>query len=96
MSPRPRTAARAPVATAAKPAANGRRRRAYRPNGNAGPTAQALELVQQRPGITIPERADRMGINQNYLPRLPPGVESEGKVSEQGRGWRTASPAAEA
>jgi hypothetical protein len=28
-----------------------------------------------------------MGIKQNYLYRVLPGLESEGKVSKSGRGW---------
>jgi hypothetical protein len=28
-----------------------------------------------------------MGIKQNYLYRVLPGLEQEGKLSKQGRGW---------
>ena len=49
--------------------------------------AQALALVGEKPGITIPELADAMGIKQNYLYRVMPGLAEEGKVTKSGRGW---------
>jgi CRP-like cAMP-binding protein len=63
---------------------NGRR---GRPRGSGTRAAQALELVGERPGITIPELADAMGIKQNYLYRVMPGLAGEGKVTKSGRGW---------
>jgi CRP-like cAMP-binding protein len=63
---------------------NGRR---GRPRGSGTRGAQALELVAQRPGITIPELADAMGIKQNYLYRVMPGLAKDGKVRKSGRGW---------
>jgi hypothetical protein len=63
---------------------NGRR---GRPRGSGTRAAQALELVKARPGITIPELADAMGIKQNYLYRVMPGLADEGKVTKSGRGW---------
>lgn len=47
--------------------------------------------MQQQPGITIPELAERMGIKQNYLYRVLPGLEQDGKVKKQGRGWHAAA-----
>jgi hypothetical protein len=64
---------------------NGRRR--GRPRGSGTRAAQALQLVTENPGITIPELADRMGIKQNYLYRVMPGLAEEGKVTKSGRGW---------
>jgi hypothetical protein len=32
-----------------------------------------------------------MGIKQNYLYRVLPGLESEGKVKKSGRGWHAKS-----
>jgi hypothetical protein len=58
-----------------------------RPRGTGNRAAQALELVTQRPGITIPELADVMGIKQNYLYRVMPGLAEDGKVVKSGRGW---------
>src|SRR3954452_23858590 len=58
-----------------------------RPKGGGTRAAQALQLVGDRPGITIPELAEAMGIQQNYLYRVMPGLAEEGKVVKSGRGW---------
>jgi hypothetical protein len=58
-----------------------------RPRGSGTRSKQALELVRAKPGITIPELADAMGIKQNYLYRVLPGLAQEGLVRKQGRGW---------
>jgi len=58
-----------------------------RPRGSGTRAAQALDLVRERPGITIPEMAQAMGIQQNYLYRVMPGLAEEGKVTKSGRGW---------
>ena len=63
------------------------RRRAGRRKGSGTRAAQALSFVQGQPGITIPELAAKMGIKQNYLYRVLPGLEQEGKVNKRGRGW---------
>jgi hypothetical protein len=63
---------------------NGRR---GRPRGSGTRAAQALQLVGEKPGITIPELADAMGIKQNYLYRVMPGLAEDGKVTKSGRGW---------
>ena len=47
--------------------------------------------MQGQPGITIPELAAKMGIKQNYLYRVLPGLEQESKVAKQGRGWHPKS-----
>ena len=43
--------------------------------------------LAKQPGITIPELAAKMGIKQNYLYRVLPILEEEGKVHKEGRGW---------
>jgi hypothetical protein len=63
---------------------NGRR---GRPRGSGTRAAQALQLVGERPGITIPDLANAMGIKQNYLYRVMPGLAEDGKVTKSGRGW---------
>ena len=68
----------------AKSSGTGRR---GRPRGSGTRAIQALELVKARPGITIPELAEAMGIKQNYLYRVMPGLAEEGKVTKSGRGW---------
>jgi DNA-binding MarR family transcriptional regulator len=52
---------------------------------------QALELVRQRPGITIPEIATAMKIQPNYLYRVLPRLVSDGEVKRAGKGWHPAS-----
>jgi ribosomal protein S25 len=83
-------AAAAPATATAKataPAAGGAKRKAGRRKGSGTRAAQALSFVQEQAGITIPELAARMGIKQNYLYRVLPILEEEGKVTKQGRGW---------
>lgn len=70
-----------------KPGRPAGRRRAGRRKGSGTRAAQALSLVQGQPGITIPELAAKMGIKQNYLYRVLPGLQQENKVTKQGRGW---------
>ena len=66
---------------AAPPAASSARRRGRgRPRGSGAASKQALELVRARPGITIAELADAMGIKANYLYRVLPSLASEGQV----------------
>jgi hypothetical protein len=43
--------------------------------------------VRARPGITIPELAEAMGIKQNYLYRVMPSLAESGQVIKSGRGW---------
>jgi hypothetical protein len=58
-----------------------------RPRGSGTRALQTLELVKARPGITIPEIATEMGIKQNHLYRVLPGLEKDGKVVKRDRGW---------
>jgi hypothetical protein len=96
---RPRGSVSRKGTTAAAPAKAGRKkagrpkagrpagRRAGRRKGSGTRAAEALSFVQGQPGITIPELAAKMGIKQNYLYRVLPGLEQENKVAKQGRGW---------
>jgi hypothetical protein len=61
--------------------------KAGRPKGGGKRAIEALSLVRGAPGITIPELAGKMGIKQNYLYRVLPGLEKEGKLEKKGRGW---------
>jgi hypothetical protein len=87
--------AAAPTATADAPARRARRgpgrpstgARRGRPKGGGTRSAEALQHVRDRPGITIPELAEAMGIKQNYLYRVMPSLAEEGKVTKSGRGW---------
>jgi hypothetical protein len=67
--------------------------RAGRPRGSGTRGNQALEIVRGQPGITIPEIAEKMGIQQNYLYRVLPGLAQDGLVEKQGRGWHPKSAA---
>ncbi|MEN3284056.1 MAG: hypothetical protein V7607_5196 [Solirubrobacteraceae bacterium] len=58
-----------------------------RPRGSGTRSKQALELVRTRPGITIPEIAEAIGIQQNYLYRVLPALQKDGQVRKEGRGW---------
>jgi hypothetical protein len=65
--------------------------RVGRRKGSGTRAAQALSFVQGQPGITIPELAAKMGIKQNYLYRVLPSLEQEGKLEKKGRGWHPKS-----
>jgi hypothetical protein len=88
------TPAATPVPTPSAAPVTATRKKATRPKGKVGRrkgsgkrAAEALSFVQAQPGITIPELATKMGIKQNYLYRVLPGLEQEGKLEKQGRGW---------
>jgi len=89
-----------PRRTAARASAGGRKRgssrakssgatgkRRGRPKGSGTRGNEALQLVKSNPGITIPELAEKMGIKQNYLYRVLPGLAQDGLVAKDGRGW---------
>jgi hypothetical protein len=85
-------AATAEPAKAKPPKAKARRKRRAsartgRRKGSGTRAAEALSHVQGQPGITTPELAAKMGIATNYLYRVLPGLEKEGKVRKEGRGW---------
>ena len=67
--------------------------RAGRPRGSGTRGNQALDIVREQPGITIPEIAEKMGIQQNYLYRVLPGLAQDGLVEKQGRGWHAKTAA---
>ena len=58
-----------------------------RPKGSGNRAQEALDLIKSRPGITIPEMAEAMGIKQNYLYRVVPDLQKQGKVTKSGKGW---------
>jgi hypothetical protein len=71
---------------------NGASRRVARPRGRRNGTRgdQALALVRERPGITIPEIAASLGTEPNYLYRVMPNLVKDGKVRRNGQGWHPA------
>jgi hypothetical protein len=69
------------------------RRRPGRPRGRRGGATrsnQALELVRSQPGITIPQIAEALSIEPNYLYRVMPKLVAEGLITRQGQGWHPA------
>jgi hypothetical protein len=83
-APRARGAARATRSA-------GRGSRSRRDGGTRAD--QALELVRGQPGITIPQIADAMHIEPNYLYRVLPKLADQGKVARDGQGWKAADGA---
>ena len=81
-----RATARVKAAGRRRSASAGTGRRG-RPKGSGTRGAEALALVKESPGITIPEIAEKMGIKQNYLYRVLPGLAEDGLVKKDGRGW---------
>ncbi|HWD64327.1 MAG TPA: hypothetical protein VG405_04075 [Solirubrobacteraceae bacterium] len=71
-----------------------RARRPGRPRGRRGGNTranQALELVRSQPGITIPQIAESLKIEPNYLYRVMPKLVSDGQITRDGQGWHPAS-----
>ena len=65
-------------------------RRAGRPRGRRGGNTranQALALVREKPGITIPQIAEALKIEPNYLYRVMPKLVEDGQVTREGQGW---------
>ena len=77
--------ARAERLTSAAP-----RNRSSRRGGNTR-ADQALDLVRKQPGITIPQLAEAMKIQPNYLYRVLPRLASEGQVRREAQGWHATS-----
>jgi hypothetical protein len=77
----------AAAVTASRKKPTGSKGKVGRRKGSGKRAAEALSFVQAQPGITIPELATKMGIKQNYLYRVLPGLEQEGKLEKRGRGW---------
>jgi Winged helix-turn-helix DNA-binding len=88
---------RPPGSTTRAAAAPARRRRGPgRPRGRRGGNTrsnQALELVRSKPGITIPQIAESLKIEPNYLYRVMPKLTSEGLVTKDGQGYHPAKAA---
>jgi hypothetical protein len=69
-------------------------RRPGRPRGRRGGNTranQALELVHDQPGITIPQIAEALKIEPNYLYRVMPKLAEDGQVRREGQGWHPAA-----
>lgn len=88
----PRGVAKTPRAAAKSSARPAVKRGPRRRKGSGRRGAEALALIQGQPGITIPELAAKMGIKQNYLYRVLPGLKQESKIAKKGRGWHPKAP----
>ncbi len=89
---RPRASA-GPAAEVATATPARKRGRPGRPRGRrTGGTrsSQAFELVRQRPGITIPQIAEAIKIEPNYLYRVMPKLVSDGLIVRDGLGYHPA------
>jgi hypothetical protein len=84
-TPAASTKAKAGRKKVGRPSGSGKK--AGRPKGGGKRATEALSLIQGQPGITVGELATKMGIKQNYLYRVLPGLEKEGKLEKKGRGW---------
>ena len=74
---------RSPSAKAGSPA----RRRGGRPPGTGGRAQEVLAHVHKQPGVTIAELAKRMKIKPNYLYRVLPQLEKDGKLHKRDKGY---------
>jgi hypothetical protein len=76
-------------ATPSTGASDGRRRRRRRSGGTHA--ERALDMIRQSPGITVAEMAPKLGIaHKNYLYRVLNGLQAEGAVQKEGRGYTAA------
>jgi hypothetical protein len=77
----------------------GRRRGPGRPRGSGGPRRrrgrrggtradQAVKIIGDNPGISVSELGKRMKLKApNYLYRVLPDLEKEGRIKKKGRGY---------
>lgn len=81
----------------------GRKRGPGRPRGSGGGTRrrrgrrggtradQAVKIISENPGITVSELGKQMKLKApNYLYRVLPDLEKEGRIKKDGRGYRAA------
>jgi hypothetical protein len=89
-----------PRASAAGASTSPRRATPRRSGGSRGRRGgntranQALQLVKEKPGITIPEIASALKIEPNYLYRVMPKLVEDGSVRREGQGWHATEKAA--
>jgi len=65
-----------------------------RRTGGGDRPKQTLALITEKPGITVPELAKKMGIGANYLYRVVPALQAAGKITKQGKGYHPVEAAA--
>jgi hypothetical protein len=75
-------------ATPSTGTSDGRRRGGRRRRSGGTHAERALEAIRQNPGITVAEMAPKLGIqHKNYLYRVLNGLQAEGAVQKEGRGY---------
>jgi hypothetical protein len=78
-------------ATPSTGSSDGRRRGGRRRRSGGTHAERALECIRQNPGITVAEMAPKLGIaHKNYLYRVLNGLQAEGAVAKDGRGYTAA------
>src|SRR5664279_1091026 len=78
-------------ASAVAPTRRRAARKTGRPRGRRGGNTranQALNLVREAPGITIPQIAEQLKIEPNYLYRVMPKLVEDGQIKRDGQGWQ--------
>ena len=69
-----------------RPRATAGRRRRRRGSTRAD---QAVKIISQNPGITVSELGKKMKLNHpNYLYRVLPDLQKEGRIKRRGKGYR--------
>jgi ribosomal protein S25 len=58
-----------------------------RPRGTGSRAQEVLAHVHKQPGVTIAELAKRMKIKPNYLYRVLPQLEKDGKLHKRDKGY---------
>ncbi|MGH2956124.1 MAG: hypothetical protein ACRDL6_03925 [Solirubrobacterales bacterium] len=70
-----------------RPRGSTRRRRAR----GGGRADQAVSLIKRNPGITVSELGKKMRLKApNYLYRVLPDLEKEGRIRKKGKGYHAA------
>lgn len=77
-----------PKAAATTKATIGRSKRPGRRPGSGKRAAEALAAITEQPGITVAEMAKKLGMKPNYLYRVLPTLQAEGKIAKKGRGYQ--------
>jgi predicted Rossmann fold nucleotide-binding protein DprA/Smf involved in DNA uptake len=75
---------------AARPARAATKATAARPQRGGNRAQQALDLIAAKPGLSAAELAESMGMKRNYLYRVLPALEKDGRITKQGRGYHPA------
>lgn len=86
---RAKTARKSP-GRASRPAGSAPRAKRGRPVGGGNRAQEAIAHITKQPGITASELASTLGIGPNYLYRVLPQLQRDGKITKQGKGYHPA------